>query len=137
MIKTITLLATGSLLSTAAVAQDLGHHRKMIDRLAHTETSAQTCSQTGYSVDFDGIVGWKSQLRDAAISDGMDPSEFDARMAEKVQLKYQNIQERYANADRMVEDSENRRRYKRYWNRRCKKLSEAEDTSSFFQRLEE
>ena len=119
-------------MSTASVAQDNGDYRGQIEIAADAVTSAQTCSQIGYQVDFDGIAQFSTQAREAALSDGVETEVYDRLFNERITRKYDWLQQRFVRASRMVEDSENRARHKRFWMKRCERLSDNALVSSLF-----
>lgn len=136
MLKAVAALAASVLFAATSLAQDETAHKKQIDVVADAVTSAQTCAEMGYRVDFDGILAFREQTRDAAVRDGMDAAEVEALQQDAIDRKYKWLSQKYANADRMVEESDNRWRHKKFWDKRCKQLSKNESARSFFKRIE-
>lgn len=124
------------LLAAAAQADDTKAHRKQIELVADAITSAQSCSQLGYLVDFDGIVAWREQTAMAATQSGMDASDVARRQQDSIDRKYAWLRKKSRFAGEMVAESNARWRHQRFWAKRCKKLSESEDTARFFKPMD-
>lgn len=134
MIRNVAIAAIGLFMTTGIGAQDLSIHKEQFNLVADAVTSAQTCSQMGYKVDFDGIVELKALVRDNAVADGMDGAEADRLQEDSIARKYVWLKKKFDRADRMVKEADSRRRHKRFWTDRCEQLSKDDRIARFFRK---
>lgn len=116
-------LPVAALMATAAAAEIPKEYRKAIDLHGEVSTSAQTCSEMGFEVDFAGIIQHRRSLEEAAVADGIDQVEIEAAIDESIDLKYKALQRRFRGGSTTQANSE---RYKGWWSRRCKDLAKNE-----------
>jgi len=119
-------------LASAAAAQDSSDYNKEMRDFAIAFTSVGGCSERGYDVDTASLALWRQTIREGAVAAGIPADEVDALQNERIEGENANLNQRYINATNSVRGSDRRWKFEKFWNKRCKKLSKAEQTKAVF-----
>lgn len=128
----ILVLPVAAAVSSAAAAQISKEHRKAFSLVADAITSGQTCNEIGYQVDFEGVVGFRGKVEDAAVADGHNPAEVRKEIDERIRLRYRMLKRRFNRDELNARSDSQRGQHHRYWTKQCNKLADNDLTADLF-----
>lgn len=107
-------------------------HRKNYAFVAEVISSGETCSRSGFEVDFNGLNTLREEAIAGAVQSGVSSEEAENELNGRIEREYAVLEGRYKRAEIMSHSRNHVERYRYFWKKRCEDLAKDERSAPYF-----